>query len=574
MSTAGKSLPDFFDEMSLKILLIEPGDLSVVGELLALAEKLLPGQAPPETPALIQQMAGAFKAALEKIIMGEVQDSAENYDLLGGCITLMQEVLRKKGQGGDRIVGQFAEVMEQMGLSFAADGEAAAAAPGVPSDQVPQQSAPPPPAGAAGTPLPDFLQDKDLLAGFIEEAFEHLESIEVNVLDLEQNPADMDIINNIFRPFHTIKGVSGFLNLKTINRLAHATENLLDDVRNGKRAMDSRVIDVVLTVGDVLRSMIANVKDVLEHGPARYRETDISAFLAEISRLQQENGGEEGPEPEVIPVEERQEGGEPEAPGAAEEAGESQAPPQASAPLRPPSSPPREAAVSPRGGEAGPKKINASIKVDVEKLDALVNAVGELVIMQSLVRQNRLVSRIADPKLTKDFSQLGRITSEIQRTAMSMRMVPIKQTFDKMIRLVRDLSRKSGKKVDLVMTGAETEIDRNMVDSIYDPLVHMMRNSVDHGIQPSAEREKHGKPGTGTVSLRAYQKGGSIVIEIEDDGEGLPTEKIRSKARERGLINEGHSPSDYELKTLFFSRAFPRRTRSPTSPAAAWEWMW
>ncbi len=206
--------------------------------------------------------------------------------------------------------------------------------------------------------------------------------------------------------------------------------------------------------------------------------------------------------------------------------------------------------------DAAPKKIGASIKVDVEKLDALVNAVGELVIMQSLVRQNRLVSRIADPKLTRDFSQLTRITSELQRTAMSMRMVPIKQTFDKMIRLVRDLSKKSGKKVDLIMEGADTEIDRNMVDSIYDPLVHMMRNSVDHGISPPAEREKVGKPETGTVFLRAYQKGGSMMIEIEDDGEGLNTGKIRKKAIERGLVGESDNLSDFELNNLIFLPGF------------------
>ena len=339
------------------------------------------------------------------------------------------------------------------------------------------------------------MQDTDLLAGFIEEAFEHLESIEVNVLELEQSPDDMDIINNIFRPFHTIKGVSGFLNLKTINRLAHATENLLDDVRNGKRPMDSAVIDIVLTVGDALKSMVENIKNVLQNGPANYKDTDISGFLADITQLQEGGGGVQPVEPVFAPapellseVSESEEAEEVE-PLVSEEA-EAVAPsrPSIARAAQPVASPRAEAPASPAARPAtdsAQKKIGASIKVDVEKLDALVNAVGELVIMQSLVRQNRLVSRIADPKLTKDFSQLTRITSELQRTAMSMRMVPIKQTFDKMIRLVRDLSKKSGKKVDLIMEGAETEIDRNMVDSIYDPLVHMMRNSVDHGISPS-----------------------------------------------------------------------------------------
>ncbi|MFH2002491.1 MAG: chemotaxis protein CheA [Planctomycetota bacterium] len=573
MTAGHKSLPDLLDEMALKILMIEPGDLSIVGELLDLIEKLLPGQAAPDTPVVIQHMAAAFKGALEKFIMGELADSAENYDLLGQCITEMQESARKEGQPGEKILAQFCQNMGKIGFSLDPSALLEGAGSTLPekeSGSVPPQteSVQAQATAAGGTSqeaIPDFLQDTDLLAGFIDEAFEHLESIEVNVLELELSPDDQDIINNIFRPFHTIKGVSGFLNLKTINRLAHATENLLDDVRNGKRAMDSAVIDIVLTVGDALKSMVENIKDVLQNGPDRYKDTDISGFLADITQLQESESGASPvepvsalePEPDFQP--EIAESEEAEPPTSEEfvavappspvvaRAAQAVASPRAEAPA---SAAPRPAA------DAAPKKIGASIKVDVEKLDALVNAVGELVIMQSLVRQNKLVSRIADAKLTKDFSQLTRITSELQRTALSLRMVPIKQTFDKMIRLVRDLSKKSGKKVDLIMEGADTEIDRNMVESIYDPLVHMMRNSVDHGISPPADREKCGKLETGTVYLRAYQKGGSMMIEIEDDGEGLNTPKIRKKAIERGLINESDNLSDFELNNLIFLPGF------------------
>jgi two-component system chemotaxis sensor kinase CheA len=582
MAAGHKPLSDLLDEMALKILMIEPGDLSIVGELLDLIEQLLPGSAAADTPMVVQQMAVAFKGALEKFIMGELADSAENYDLLGQCITEMQESVRKEGQPGEKILGQFCDNMKKIGFFLepstllGAQGATAAGMGGAEHDAPvekecaavsPRVDAGQPQAPVSGLPsqeaIPDFLQDTDLLAGFIEEAFEHLESIEVNVLELEQSPDDMEIINNIFRPFHTIKGVSGFLNLKTINRLAHATENLLDDVRNGKRAMDSAVIDIVLTVGDALKSMVEDIKNVLQHGPANYKDTDISGFLASITQLQEGDNGAPPVESVVAPVLEslpevvESEEAEPQAGEEAEPV--VQARPVVAKAARPVASPKAEAPASPSGRQAadsGQKKIGASIKVDVEKLDALVNAVGELVIMQSLVRQNRLVSRIADPKLTKDFSQLTRITSELQRTAMSMRMVPIKQTFDKMIRLVRDLSKKSGKKVDLIMEGADTEIDRNMVDSIYDPLVHMMRNSVDHGISPPADREKVGKPETGTVFLRAYQKGGSMMIEIEDDGEGLNTQKIRKKAIERGLISESENLSDFELNNLIFLPGF------------------
>ena len=560
MTETGKAVAEVLDEMALKILMVEPGDLSVVGDLLDLCEQLASSPEALASPVL-QNMGKAFRAVLEKIIMAELPDSAESYERLGQCIVQMQEVVRKEGQADDAALAAFCSHLAGVGYAIevsavsAGGGSVPPATPEMAANSVVEpESLPAPTPSSGGSPVPDFLQDKDLLSGFIEEAFEHLESIEVNVLDLEQNPGDLDIINNIFRPFHTIKGVSGFLNLKTINKLAHATENLLDDVRNGKRAMDSDVIDIVLNVGDCLKEMVQNIKDVLVKGPASYQETDISEFIARIKQLQEgealapvesESTGAPAQETSAAPVApavEIQSEGQPvarQAPGEAAEEDERAVRAVAA-----------DKAASPR------KHLGASIKVDVEKLDALVNAVGELVIMQSLVRQNPLVSKLADPKLVKDFSQLSRITSELQRTAMAMRMVPIRQTFDKMIRLVRDLSKKTGKKVDLIMEGAETEIDRNMVDSIYDPLVHMMRNSVDHGIQPPAEREKVGKALTGTVYLRAYQKGGNMVIEIEDDGEGLNTEKIKQKAVSRGLAQPGENLSDHEFNNLIFMPGF------------------
>ena len=389
--------------------------------------------------------------------------------------------------------------------------------------------------------VPDFMQDPELLGGFISEAYEHLESIEVHVLELEQDPDDLDIINNIFRPFHTIKGVSGFLNLKTINTLAHTTENLLDDVRNGIRPMSTEIIDVVLDVGDQLRSMVENISDVLEQGQGAYQPFDISDFIGRIKALREEK---ESPAAAPPPVEE-QTAGEPES--AVEPPVE--APVVVSSPMAP--QPPKDTASNNRK-----VKVQAEIKVNVEKLDSLVNAVGELVIMQAMVHQNPLIRDIGEPKLIKDLSQLSRITTELQKTAMSMRMVPIRQTFQKMTRLVRDLSKKTGKEVDLIVRGEETEIDRNMVDSIYDPLVHMMRNSVDHGIQVPGERRKNGKPEKGSVTLSAYQKGGNIVIDIQDDGEGVATDKIRRKALARGLITEKDSLTDHEVNNLIFLPGF------------------
>lgn len=541
---------DVLDEMAASILMVEPGDLSMVGELLELTEQLSEDEI-DESLCVIGQMADIFKNVLGKIIMAELDDSVDNYERLGQCLVQMQEVVRKGGEVDEVIAKKFFDHIRATG--FTVDDKVVAAIRT--GDESAALSEVPLASGAAApvqetvdkeimtdivTPPKapvslDFLEDRELLSGFIDEALEHLELIEVNVLDLEHNPDDLNIINNIFRPFHTIKGVSGFLNLKTINKLAHTTENLLDDVRNNVRTMDSDIIDIVLNVGDCLKGMVENIKDALEKGPEYYVETDITEYIHTIEQLQK---GEALVQP--VP---------------------SSTVASAAAKIGQIDKVSSTGGVQPQEVAQGQpavanRKLGFSIKVEVEKLDALVNAVGELVIMQSLVRQNPLVAGIADPKLTKDFSQLSRITSDLQKTAMSMRMVPIRQTFDKMTRLVRDLARKSGKQVNLVMAGAETEIDRNMVDSIYDPLVHMMRNSVDHGVSTPEERKKIGKSATGTIKLSAYQKGGNIVIEIEDDGEGINTAKIRQKAIERDLIKEEANRSDYELNNMIFLPGF------------------
>ena len=186
----------------------------------------------------------------------------------------------------------------------------------------------------------------------------------------------------------------------------------------------------------------------------------------------------------------------------------------------------------------------------------MVDMVGELVITQSMIHESAALATSKDQKLYRNLAQLGRITSEVQRISMSMRMIPIKQTFHKMIRLVRDLSKKSGKLVTLEMRGEDTEIDRNMVEEIYDPLVHMIRNAVDHGIEMPDAREVAGKPRMGTVRLMAYHKGGNIVIKVDDDGKGLDRDGILKKAIENGLVRPDEKLSDQEINSLIFQPGF------------------
>ena len=210
-------------------------------------------------------------------------------------------------------------------------------------------------------------------------------------------------------------------------------------------------------------------------------------------------------------------------------------------------------------GEAKPASegsVPAKVKVDLAKVDNLVDFMGELVIVQSQVSQNQKIRGLADQKLERDLGQMTRITSELQKISMSLRMVPIGATFRRMVRLVRDLSHKMGKEVNLHLVGENTEIDRNMVEAIYDPLVHLVRNSVDHGLETPEERQAQGKPTTGHLWVRAFHQGGNIIIEIKDDGRGLNRESILAKATERGLVPAGQTLSPERIDHLIFEPGF------------------
>ncbi len=390
---------------------------------------------------------------------------------------------------------------------------------------------------AVQPPAQSELQDPGLIRDFLEEAHEHLASIELNILSLEENPEDNEAINAVFRPFHSVKGVAGFLNLTDIHNLSHEVENLLDDARSGRLAITNDIIDLILQSVDLLKVLLGHLSTAVnENQPLISSAEVVSAFVAQI-RSRRDNEpclaapsmkrvGEILVERGVLDREK-----------AEDVAAKSQAAgtrigeaivQEGLTSVREVSSALREQRIA---------KENAStVRIDTQKLDSLVDMVGELVIAQSMVLQNPHLQSIKDQKYQKDSVQLRRITNELQRISMSMRMVPIKSTFQKMIRLVRDLCKKSGKEAVLEMRGEETEIDRNMVEEIYEPLVHMIRNSIDHGIEPPDERTQAGKDPVGRVLIAAEQKGGNILIDIKDDGRGIDVERVRSKAVERGII--------------------------------------
>lgn len=426
--------------------------------------------------------------------------------------------------------------------------------------------------------------ESDLLKEFFSESHEHLENIEQGALVLEDNPKHKETLDSIFRAFHSFKGAAGFLNLIPMNRLAHELESLLDLVREGKRDVSAAIIEVVLKGGDLLREYVVELQGQVNG------QTERAAIIKPVAQLiHQVRGviamGNAAPAPAAAPVATPAVAAPTPAPVAEAEkttpvetsatpTPAATAPAETSNVIAMPTARPEPVAVeaprpaarptpavekSAKGGEAdhgAAKSSNGVVKVDTGKLDSLVDLVGEMVIAQSMVAQDPDLRALQCPRLSRNMTQLSHIVNDLQRTAMSMRMVPIRATFQKMNRLVRDLATKVEKQVELKLSGEDTELDRTIIDEIGDPLIHMVRNSVDHGIEKPEVRVANGKPAMGTLHMNAFHQGGNIVIQISDDGAGLNEERILAKAIEKGIINEKQQLSKKEIFGLIFAPGF------------------
>ncbi len=397
----------------------------------------------------------------------------------------------------------------------------------------------------------NLADDSELLREFHSESLELLQSIEQGVLRLEQDPTDAATINSIFRAFHTFKGSAGLLNLDALRDLAHDLESLLDGARRSELSINSDVINLILNGADTLKQFTREIGIQLQG--ASPGESIVVPTRELRQRVKATLRGEPEPRPALPPSKEPARPTQPVPAGAETSA----VPPAAPEPQHPAASDKAAAPVKARS-ESTAKVDSATgfVKLDTRKLDSLVDLVGELVITQSMVVQDPDVQRLSSRHLARCLRQLARITSELQRTAMSLRMVPIGRTFQKMSRLVRDLATQQQKQVQLVVDGEETELDRNIVEELSDPLVHMIRNAVDHGIELPAERAARGKPAVGTIRLSAAHQRGGIVIQIQDDGKGLDRERILAKARERGLVKPDASLSEAETFALIFAPGF------------------
>jgi two-component system chemotaxis sensor kinase CheA len=533
---------------------------------------------------LKDQTTGATSSAgdtVKELLAEESSDAEASLKAISDTVVALQSLTEQieKGTEGCDLSVEFPATSDAADATVTEDVA-------VSDSQVEVESSAPAVADVTDDPSDDFLiadDDIELVADFINEANEHIESAEAGLLELDSDPDDSESINLIFRAFHTIKGMAGFLNLADLGSLAHAAENLLDLGRKGELQLVGPNMDVIFESLDLLKVMISELKDAVEttkivpgnsnlsslvvklnacaagqviesKSPRSSEETAAAPEPAKSSTAAEETEAAKTVEPTGVETPAEPESVVEEAATASQEAAPVEVPaaatPQKAAPVEAP------AAAASQKAVAKPKQQAATeekIKVSTSRLDNLVNMVGELVIAQSMVSQEANGALKADHDLCRQIGHQGKIVRELQELSMMMRMVPIQGVFQKMARLVRDLCQKSGKKVVFTTEGEDTELDRIVVDQIADPLVHMIRNSIDHGVESEEDRVKAGKDVKGSVRLRAFHQAGNIVIEIIDDGKGLDKDKILQKAIDNGLVQAGQDLSDQEIYKLIFS---------------------
>ena len=393
--------------------------------------------------------------------------------------------------------------------------------------------------------------DVSLVGEFITECSELIEAAEVALLELEDKPDDNELVNTVFRAYHTIKGTSAFMGLEPITEFTHFVETVLSMVRDGNLSFDRACADINFESIDIIKKLLSSVEqsgagDELPI-PSTYKGMldvliDVSENKIAPSEAFKKHNNDSNYY-ENLSSDELQ-GRELEREHSISEDSGIDAPATETI-----NDAAKESVVLSQKNE-----LESSVRVSVNRLDRLIDMVGELVIAHSVVAQDEHIPN--DSELQKKVNHATKILRELQDTSLTLRMVPLKATFHKMNRLVRDLSRKAGKPVKFTTFGEDTEIDRNMVDIINEPLVHMLRNSLDHGVETPEQRGLTNKPTVANITLNAYQEGGKVVIKIQDDGRGIDKDIILRKAIEKGLVDPEKKMSDSEIYGLIFLPGF------------------
>ncbi|MCC7202969.1 MAG: chemotaxis protein CheA [Nitrospirae bacterium] len=404
--------------------------------------------------------------------------------------------------------------------------------------------------------MADETQDEmqELIRDFVVETDEVLEGLDKCFVTLEEAPGDLGLINEIFRAVHSIKGSAGFLGFTRLVEVAHQSENVLNKLRQQEIQATSETIDIILESVDVLKVLMSEIKD------SSGDKVDISTIKRKLALLLEYSALVDSSSSDPNASENAEE-----KPGANQVI--SQAPEvelsESVKPVKPAAVNESADRVSEKQAVAAVEEKEQTLRIDTDRLDHVMDLVGELVLSRN--RLTKILSDIeglydGDEKiktLLETSSNLSLITTDLQLSVMKMRMVPIRKVFNKFPRMVRDIARKANKKINLEMLGEATEIDKSVIEELNDPLVHLIRNSIDHGIEAPGDRVKNGKPETGTIRLKACQEGNSIVIQIEDDGKGIDPSVIEKKARERGLIrNQDIKLSSKEIINYIFEPGF------------------
>ncbi len=390
--------------------------------------------------------------------------------------------------------------------------------------------------------------DNDIIYEFIAESNEYLEDAESALLQLEKNPNDAEAINTVFRAFHTIKGTSGFLQLDLSTRFAHVAESFFSRIRDGEITCAGNNADLSLRSIDMVKLLVQSVEKALAGEPF-YKPGGYDELINILSSLEEETDAEPAIKEQPKNDKERKK-----TPAKVIENSVSD---------KMISPPPQEKTDSKEKSRKNlPDSTNSAVikdafvRVRTERLDGLIEMVGELVIAQSMISQDEIVIDEIKDEFTRKVTHAGKIVRDLQDLSLSMRMIPLNVTFQQMSRLVRDLSNKTGKKVNFIAQGEDTEIDRKMVELVKDPIIHMIRNSMDHGFESAEERQQKGKPPVGNLRMSAFHSGGNVIIKIEDDGRGLNQEKILKKALDLGIIENENNLSDNEINNLIFAPGF------------------
>lgn len=357
----------------------------------------------------------------------------------------------------------------------------------------------------------------ELLNEFLTESSENLAKLDLELVDLEKNPENAETLNSIFRTMHTIKGTCGFIGLPRLEKLAHAGENVLVKIRDGALTVNSDVINAVLESIDGVKHIISSL---FENGkePEGDDESIIQKLYTVLDKINDTSTEEESPQQQELNESEPEIMAHP-------------------APVLMADS--KDDKRTPQNDETEKSNTvpaqNQTIRVNINTLENLINMVSELVLTRNQLMQ--IATNDENSALALPLYRLNYVTSELQEQVMKTRMQPIGNAWLKLPRVVRDASKELNKKIELELIGAETELDRQVIELIKDPLTHMIRNAMDHGLETSEERLKLGKPEKGTLRMQAYHAGGHIVIEISDDGRGIPVEKIKEKAVKQGLVS-------------------------------------